>query len=533
MLDNRIDVKYLRLSLEDGDVESGSDRESCSIGSQRRCIDNYIASHTDLDGDFEDFIDDGYSGTSMDRPAMRRLLRLVEEGRVRTIIVRDLSRFARDYLEAGHFLEFVFPAYEVRFISINEEFDSAALGEDTGGMELAVRNLVNYMYSKDTSRRIKSVVDLKKLSGEFVYGFAPYGYKKGAEKNTIVIDDEAAMVVKRIFKWAISGITISQIAKKLNDSHTMTPSMYLRPVRGDKYKVREFWTYESVHNILTNRIYTGDTQPFKSHVVRVGSNRVKQIPEELRQIVPNTHEAIIGREEYYQARLVIKSNKKPRPQPSTNPFAKLLVCGCCGNKLQKGRKTNKDWLCATARYTEDLGCQHIRVNESMLHEIVLRAINTQIRLLDEKLKQVSLMSKTCKSEHDVLLSECSGYKNRLNKIHSEKMRYYEEYVSGSISKEKFASIKAELTTEEEALKLQLKMANDRLSELSSTVKQQQQAVNDNKHITRHGEIEKLTPELAKELIKKITIYNNDRINIEWNFFNELENLDYSSEVKVS
>jgi len=153
--------------------------------------------------------------------------------------------------------------------------------------------------------------------------------------------------------------------------------------------------------------------------------------------------------------------------------------------------------------------------------------------LDEKLKQVSLMSKTCKSEHDVLLSECSGYKNRLNKIHSEKMRYYEEYVSGSISKEKFASIKAELTTEEEALKLQLKMENDRLSELSSTVKQQQQAVNDNKHITRHGEIEKLTPELAKELIKKITIYNNDRINIEWNFFNELENLDYSSDVKVS
>ena len=211
MLDNRIDVKYLRLSLEDGDVESGSDRESCSIGSQRRCIDNYIASHTDLDGDFEDFIDDGYSGTSMDRPAMRRLLRLVEEGRVRTIIVRDLSRFARDYLEAGHFLEFVFPAYEVRFISINEEFDSVALGEDTGGMELAVRNLVNYMYSKDTSRRIKSVVDLKKLSGEFVYGFAPYGYKKGAEKNTIVIDDEAAMVVKRIFKWAISGITIMDL----------------------------------------------------------------------------------------------------------------------------------------------------------------------------------------------------------------------------------------------------------------------------------------------------------------------------------
>lgn len=533
MLVDQIDVKYLRLSLEDGDVESGSDRESCSIGSQRRCIDNYISNHSDLGDNFEDFIDDGYSGTSMDRPAMRRLLRLVEEGRVRTIIVRDLSRFARDYLEAGHFLEFVFPAYEVRFISINEEFDSAALGEDTGGMELAVRNLVNYMYSKDTSRRIKSVVDLKKLSGEFVYGFAPYGYKKGEAKNTIVIDDEAAIVVKRIFKLAINGITISQIAKKLNDMHTMTPSMYLRPVRGDKYRVREFWTYESVHNILTNRIYTGDTQPFKSHVVRVGSNRVKQIPEEQRQIVPNTHEAIISREVYYQARLVIKSNKKPRPQPSQNPFAKLLVCGCCGNKLQKGRKTNKDWLCATARYTEKLGCQHIRVNEPMLHDIVLRAINTQIKLLDEKLKQASLISKTCKSEQDILLSECTNHKNRLAKIQSEKMRYYEEYVSGVISKENFAGMKTALTDEEENLKLQLKILEEKINEISSKIKQHQQELSENRHVVRYGEIEELTPELAKELIKKITIYNNDRIYIEWNFFNELENPDYSFKAKVS
>ena len=171
---NMINVKYLRLSLEDGDVETGSDKESCSISSQRRCINNYIASHADLDGNFEDFIDDGFSGTSMDRPAMRKLLKLVEDGKVHTIIVRDLSRFARDYLEAGHFLEFVFPACGVRFISVNENFDSAALGEETGGMELAVRNLINYMYSKDTSRRIKSVVDLKKLNGEYVYGFAPY-----------------------------------------------------------------------------------------------------------------------------------------------------------------------------------------------------------------------------------------------------------------------------------------------------------------------------------------------------------------------
>ncbi len=533
MLADLMDIKYMRLSLEDGDVESGSEQESCSISSQRKCIDNYIKNRSDLGNDFEEIADDGYSGTSMDRPGMRRLLRLVEEGRVRTIIVRDLSRFARDYLEAGHFLEYVFPAYGIRFISINEEFDTAELGEDTGGWELAIKNLINHMYSKDISKKIKSAVDIKKYNGEFVYGFAPYGYKKGDVKNTIVIDDEAAIIVRRIFTWAAEGITVTQIAQKLNAAHVMTPSLYLRPVRGDKYKVREHWSFESVRNILGNRIYTGDTEPFKSHVVRVGSDRVKQIPEELREIVPNTHEGIVSRELYYQARKVIKSVKKSRAKDSKNPFATLLVCGCCGNKLQKGKAQNKDWLCATARYTTKYGCENIRMNEKLLHDIVLRAINTQCKLLDEKVRQIAAINKTCRNEREILLSESTQYQNKLSKIQADKMRYYEEYVNGKISKDFFAKKKRELNIEEENLKLQLKLVNDKLSKITADVKKQQQAVTENKHLTKYKDIEKLTPELAKELIKKITIFDNNVINIEWNFHNQIEPDTVALEVKVS
>ena len=142
---------------------------------------------------FEEISDDGYSGTSMMRPGMRRLLQLVDQGVVRTIVVRDLSRFARNYLEAGHYLEFVFPSYGVRFISINDQFDSAQMGESTGGLEFAIKNLINQMYSKDISKKIKSAVDLKKMNGEYVYGTAPYGYKKGEVKNTIVVDAPAAL----------------------------------------------------------------------------------------------------------------------------------------------------------------------------------------------------------------------------------------------------------------------------------------------------------------------------------------------------
>ena len=168
-----MNIYYLRLSKEDGDDESGTVEESCSIQSQRLCIRKFLDSNGFDSDSFAEFVDDGCSGTSMNRPGMNKLLTLVESGKVKTIVVRDLSRFARNYLEAGHYLEFVFPAYNVRFISINDGFDSKSLGETTGGLELAIRNLINQMYSKDISRKIKSSVYMKKLYGEFVYGTAP------------------------------------------------------------------------------------------------------------------------------------------------------------------------------------------------------------------------------------------------------------------------------------------------------------------------------------------------------------------------
>lgn len=307
MQDNRIDAFYLRLSLEDGDVAEGNLNESCSITSQRLCVEQFLGTHPELGSDFQEFADDGYSGTNMERPEVQRLLRMVEQGLVKTIVVRDLSRFARNYLEAGHYLEFVFPAYGVRFISINDRYDSDDYGENPAGLDLAIRNLINEMYSKDISRKIKSAVDIKKRNGEFVYGTAPYGYKKGEKKNTIIVDDETAIIVKRMFKMASEGMTITEIALALNKEGIPTPSQYMAQYRSSKYKVYSDWTWNSVKNIIENRIYTGDTEPFKSHVIKIGSARTKQIPRELREIIPETHEAIVSRELYYLAQTTIKS----------------------------------------------------------------------------------------------------------------------------------------------------------------------------------------------------------------------------------
>lgn len=523
MLDERLDYYYSRLSKEDGDTEDGSVEESCSISSQRACIQRYIRENFSSETEFEEISDDGFSGTNMNRPGIQKLLRLVEAGKVRTIIVRDLSRLARNYLEAGHYLEFVFPLYDVRFISINDHFDSQELGESTGGLELAIRNLINEMYSKDISRKIKSVVDIKKLNGEYVYGTAPYGYKKGEKKNTIVIDTEVAGVVKQIFIWASEGVTITQIAGRLNEAGVMTPSVYLASVRG-KYKTRAFWNFESVRNILANRIYTGDTEPFKSHVVKVGSNRVKQIPPEERQIIPNTHEAIISREMYYQAQLTIKSVKKSKPTALPNPLTSLLICGCCGNRLAKGKVTNKNWLCTSARYQPDLNCAAVRVNEEKIKGIILRAIVMQCKLLDAKIQKVITSSAGSKDKRQLLQSEMKKLHRQLDRIQAAKMQYYEDYVTGTLCKDDYLSRKAEASGQEESLKLQMQITDQKLSQLEAQLSASQNQISAASHFAKFQDITELTPELTRELIKRVLIYPDEKIRIEWNFCDEVSKL---------
>lgn len=506
---------YLRLSQEDGDSA-----ESCSIGSQRKCILNYLNENGFDAAAFEEIADDGWSGTSMRRPGMSRLLALIAAGKVATVVVRDLSRFARNYLEAGHYLEYVFPMHGVRFISVNDGFDSLKAGEMTGGLEIAVRNLLNQMYSRDISRKIKSAVDLKKLAGEYVYGAVPYGYRKGERKNTIVIDEPAAKIVRRIFELAASGETISQIARRMNDEGVTSPSAYLADIRG-RYRVREFWTYESVRNILSNRIYTGDTVPFKSHVVSVGSKQVRLIPEELQEVIPDTHEAIISRELYFNARQVVKSNRKTSHSRSGNPFTSLLVCGCCGNRLSKGRSSNRSWLCASARYLPQSGCASVRVDETKLSEIVLHAIESQCALLDARIMQSRRERIKHESERRMLERECSELRRQAGRLEDDNLRRYEQYASGKLSREDFMAAKTEAAKQSESVKLRLAVAEERLAEEIQKEKSAAESIDKAREITGIGEINELTPELTHALIKRIVAVPDGSVRIEWSFRDEL------------
>ena len=518
MLDRgKLKLMYLRLSKEDENI-IGKERESFSIGSQRLLIQRYIESHPELgeSGGFEEIIDDGYSGTNFNRPGVARLLELVEAEQVETIIVKDLSRFARNYLEAGHFLEFVFPAYDVRFISINDNYDSRAYGESTGGLQLAVRNLINQLYSKDISRKIKSTVDMKKLNGEYVYGAVPYGYKKGEKKNTIIVDPEAAKVVQRIFQWASEGITVTQIALRLNTAGIQTPSMYLKNVRGN-YRVSLYWSFDSVKNILINRIYTGDTVPFKSHVVRVGSDQVKLLPEDEQLVIPDTHEAIITREMFFQSRKVIKSNVKSKPQGPSSLFSTYLKCGCCGNKLHKGRKSNQTFRCATARYAPDSDCANVHIQEKRLSEVILRAIQSQCAVVDTKVQTAKAARKGALSGQTSLQNELQKQKRKIEKAQAQVMRDYEAYISGSLSKESFLQRKTTAKEDEAEAGIQVVLLTKQLEQLNAEAKSVESMLQAADPLCKHIHVQELTPELLREFVQSITVYPEDVINIMWNY----------------
>ena len=522
------DIMYFRLSEEDEEDK----RESNSISSQRACVEQYLHDRPELGSNFEEIVDDGYSGTSLDRPGMRRLLAMIKRNQVRTVIVRDLSRFARNYLEAGYYLEIEFPSRGVRFISVNDGFDSEELGEDTGGLDLAIRNLVNQMYSHDISRKIKSVVDMKKYNGEYAFGAVPYGYKKGERHNTIVIDEPAAEIVRRIFSLATSGKSVSQIALTLNEDHVQTPSVYLADVRG-RYKTRAFWTYDSVRNILGNRIYTGDTEVFKSHVMRVGSKRVRVIPEELRQVIPETHDAIISRSDYYLAHKVIKGVAPRKPTNGRrNPLSSYLVCGCCGNRLAKGKEANKTWLCSSARYTRDTSCEQVRMDDRKLQEVLLRAIWTQCELFDVKVKRLDEQKRKAGKDKVFFLQEIERCRKLMEQAEREKLKLYEQYAEGELSKEMFLSQKEEVSLNQNDIALQISLLQTRLEELKSLDGAAQNEIHLLREQTQYRGIAELTPAVMKELIRQIVIFPENRMRIEWNFRDEIAE-QKSSEISMS
>ena len=332
-------AKYIRLSMEDLDLCDSEEKvESVSISNQKNFLNVFMEQKEEFKGaEVREFVDDGYSGTNFDRPAMKEMLRLCRQGEINCIIVKDLSRFGRNYLEVGDYLEQIFPFLGIRFISINDGFDSKNFFGQTGGMDVAFKNFIYEMYSRDLSEKVKSGVTTCMKRGEYYAGCMVYGYQKSSDGKRMEIDEGAATTIRRIFRELADGKSAKTLAIELNAEGVPTRLAY-KQSKGEQlnrhYKA-DIWNRNKIHSIIHNRVYQGDMVYRKAVRTKVGSKRKVTQPEEKWFVIPEHHEAIVSRELFKKANDSIRKGKQQNmtvlPFAGGLPFVDAVEIGWnCG-----------------------------------------------------------------------------------------------------------------------------------------------------------------------------------------------------------
>ena len=369
---------YLRLSRSDGDQQ-----ESNSIKNQRALLNDYMGKHPELHK-FDEYVDDGYSGTNFERPDFKRMMQDIEKRNVNCIIVKDLSRFGRNYIETGRYLERIFPFMGVRFIAINDHYDSAEENDDKGRILIPFNNLINDTYCRDISLRVRSHLDVKRKEGQFIGSFAGYGYRKDPkDKNHLIIDEYAAGIVQEIFKQKLNGMSSQRIASHLNELGVLPPNEYKR-ANGFNYTcgfqagLNQKWTVVSVNRILKNESYMGTLIQGKRRKINYKVKKSHDVGSENWIRVEDAHDAIISKGEFQQVQQLLELDTRTAPSQTTvYPLSGFLRCADCGQNMirrtvTKNGKKYQYYHCST--YKNGGGCTPHMINSEKLTESVLAAI---------------------------------------------------------------------------------------------------------------------------------------------------------------
>ncbi|MCH5266317.1 MAG: recombinase family protein [Lachnospiraceae bacterium] len=367
---------YMRLSKAAGETACEDEEiqtENGSISMQRILLRKYIREHFDSYQILE-YQDDGFSGTNFNRPGVQNLLEDAKNEKFDCIVVKDFSRFGRDYIELGSYLEQIFPFLGIRFISVNDHYDSADCQGHTSDLDVNFKNLLYDMYSKDLSRKIKTALHARKESGKFVSGSEPFGYEKSLEdRHMLVILEEEAEIVRRIFDFRLRGLTSTQIARQLNLENVPTPVEFKirkgktsRKPKGDKF----YWSNSVICSILRNPVYAGDIAYGKTEREQVGGPNVLKEKKDWK-IIRNHHAPIITREEFEEVRKSMGKSRKQRETKKKHPLIGKVVCGCCKHNLRLREERRNPYFTCYHRYETGLDDCVRGVNAMFLEQVVL------------------------------------------------------------------------------------------------------------------------------------------------------------------
>lgn len=519
---------YIRLSLADEDISSEKE-ESNSIVNQRELLYDVVKEHPEFAGDeVEEFVDDGYSGMNFERPAFQRMLSLIRQRTVSVVIVKDFSRFGRDYVEVGDYMERVFPFLGVRFIAVTDGYDSVShkIGDDKD-LEIIIKNIVNSYYSRDLSEKIRTTVRAKRRRGEYVYSSRAFGYLEDPDNPAqIVIDPEAGKYVRTIFEMAIDGRDTRMIAQKLNDQEVPTPNTYNETHRikgkwGRQTKSEHiFWDSQKVVRILSDPVYAGAYVSAKHERVVAGKKKMRHVTPDEQIWIYDHHEAIVTMDEFEKAQEVfhIKAHNSVLPY-KRHPLKGKIVCGNCNYTMLYNERKVIDcfYICPCIYKTnESFGCSRERVQEGMINDIVFRQMKLwflvlhQIdgKLREEETKRFEQMQEVAK--------EVSRVQKNLKSIQNQKVSLYEDYSEGKMARETFISKRDVLATEIEKAKEQVNELHRQENEIRNGKRKRK---GDFEELIQRIDIFQneiiLTRTMTEAFLDKVIVYDKFHVEIHW------------------
>ena len=537
---DKITALYCRLSKDDG-----TNNESMSISTQKTMLKDYAKRNGFLNCQF--YVDDGYSGTNYDRPAFRQLIEDIQDGEVSTLITKDLSRLGRNYLETGTYIEVFFPNHDVRYIAINDGVDSI----DNAQMDITpFRNIINEMYAKDTSRKIKSALHARRMQGKYMATTAPFGYQKDEkDHNHLVIDEVTAPVVELIFSIAEEGVGLHTICNRLRKAKVIKPSFYKKEMferYTDEEKMYD-WDTAYVSKILHDPVYAGNLTVAERPTKTMRSKKRQYIPYAEREVIYGTHEPIIEQSRWNNVQKILESRPPVIGESSSgydNIFRGIIKCADCGSamlvKVEQKRKRNnvldKTFYCCTKyRKFGKEGCSAHTIEARTVHEVVLadiqkhagQALTDRKAMVTDIAERLNLQMSADREQQKKELRQC---KQRVSEIENLYAKLYEDLTRELLTEKRFQMLSARYDSEQEELTAKIK----ELEKSAIADKEQLSSIEQfAEQISGYAGITELNFKIINQLIEKILVSEPvevdgqkiQRLTIHYKFIGALETLE--------
>lgn len=507
---------YLRLSRDDGDKE-----ESNSITGQRELLRDFLANHSDI-REYTIRVDDGWSGSTFERPGFQKMMEDVKAGRTNCIVVKDLSRFGRNYLDAGEYIEKIFPFLGVRFIAVNDNYDSLGGKKSSDDLIIPFKNLINEAYCRDISVKIRTQLEIKRKKGQYLGSFATYGYLKDEQdKNKLVVDEFAADIVRDMFQWKLEGVSPQDIANTLNRLGVLSPMEYKRSL-GMKFTTpfktnpKAVWSAATVIRILKNPVYTGvliqgkaTTPSYKVH------KRVTKAESEW-CVIENNHEAIVSQMLFDNVQKVLRLDTRRSPEDeAVTLFSGMVFCGDCGASMVRktvpaGDKKYVYYVCS-ANKQDKTTCSPHRIRDNALEEIVLDSLKVHIQDVVD-MSDLLAMTDTAPlrtAEAQKIQRQLDKKREEYEKLQKLLMSLYENLVGGILDREEYIRLKESFSSRASEAEKQMDALRDTLTNIREHGTENAWM----EEFKRHRGITALDRSIVVSLIDKILVHEDNTIEI--------------------